>query len=236
MASQQERDEEQEDGVVTIPTLRQTLDALEAKVNAFEAKMDAFKAETKAETDALEARIDEMWGYFVREDRCRLRPLAADLLIAFVKRATAMLNASADCSTAAGLAKAATAINEEMYEHWGLPRQCYKLMSQNFSQIVGNQTHQSSQWLEFDLADFLLGPIWYRSRERKVLEPMFMFVYGASFEEMKSRDMKSLNTIIGSSGSLVRIPWSPKALEHSWRESTPKTQKTGGRGIGRVKW
>ena len=38
------------------------------------------------------------------------------------------------------------------------------------------------------MATILIHPYFADSPERKVLEPMFIFVYGVNFEEMKSRE------------------------------------------------
>lgn len=68
-------------------------------------------------------------------------------------------------------------------------------------------------------------------REREVLGPIFMFVFGKSFEEMiKEKEMEAKYHSLNPFRQLEeRRPWSETLGKQTWRETKTRGKRSGGR-------
>lgn len=74
----------------------------------------------------------------------------------------------------------------------------------------------------------MMESYWAQTEARKVLDPLFMFVYGMSFAEMDAK--KPPSGIWGRSGvSMNRRPWSERDAKQAWREPVKRGRRCGGR-------
>lgn len=78
------------------------------------------------------------------------------------------------------------------------------------------------------MATILIHPYFAESPERKILEPMFIFVYGVNFEDAKSREPDNRR---GSKEGL-KDTGSAKDLKRQWQEPRRKKRRCGGRASG----
>lgn len=66
------------------------------------------------------------------------------------------------------------------------------------------------------------------TEEKRVLKPLFMFVYGKSFEEMHAERPPS--GLLGIRCDMVeRKPWVPEDAKKSWRKPVRRGRRSGGR-------
>ena len=86
-----------------------------------------------------------MKEYNIAEGRAILKPLIGDLLVRFVRKATAAMHQTnnvlvpsstrPDSFRIASLAEVAAAIPEDMYTEWGLPLQCRSYVTKNLTEL-----------------------------------------------------------------------------------------------------
>ncbi|KAL9013995.1 MAG: hypothetical protein Q9173_001337 [Seirophora scorigena] len=168
--------------------------------------------------------------------RATLSSLIADLI---VRKATAAMHQTdhvlvpsstrPDSFRVASLVEVIAAIPEDMYEEWGLPLGCRlyiqevrkerRLNGIDETQLVDSETQDAYPSDTFILARNLTHPYWVESPERKVFEPIFIFVYGLNIEKMDRRDPDDLSdfeTSLGDSGG-ERNPWSAKHIQRQWQ-------------------
>ncbi len=141
-------------------------------------------------------------------------------------------------------------ILEEVYEGWGM-RGYQEMMRRQFTAVSPSaepSTHtfarnkglltdiqyasvKPSRYFPYDRYDFaelMMRPRWAETEERMALKPLFMFVYGMSFEEMDAKKPPS-----GLFGRRIvvkeRRPWVLEDVKKSWREPVKRGRRSGGR-------
>lgn len=71
-------------------------------------------------------------------------------------------------------------------------------------------------------------------RARDIIDPLFMFVYGKSFEELDAQRPYEFEYLGRWGATTLRKPWSPDHVKQTWREPGERRGKrSGGRKHGR---
>ncbi|KAL8909717.1 MAG: hypothetical protein Q9207_000026 [Kuettlingeria erythrocarpa] len=114
-----------------------------------------------------------------------------NLLVAFLRKALAHKDVKAKKKDF-GLAKkkpdndhhvkieAASAITEAHYKQWKLPKAYHTIMNQDLDYKRNAAAHDTSA----EMAKILLKPRWIGSHEHRLYQPMFIFTYGGTYEEV----------------------------------------------------
>ncbi|KAL8951234.1 MAG: hypothetical protein Q9222_002779 [Ikaeria aurantiellina] len=150
-------------------------------------------AKWKEEIAKIREDMEELTEWFARKDKTVLRHLEADIFLAFAEKAVILLSNSDpaliaaqlrnDQSRIAVLAEFVTSIPESTYERWGLPGY-QDIMRQNFLKKASTSLPRYFPYDTYEFAAIMIQPYWARSTEHRILEPLFMFVHGTTFEEM----------------------------------------------------
>lgn len=102
------------------------------------------------------------------------------------------------------------------------------------TQYVDIESYESHASDQSTMATILIHPYFAESPERKALEPMFIFVYGLNFEDMKSRkpdNRRGSKESLGDTGN-KQNSWSAKDLKRQWQEPRRKKRRCVGRASG----
>ncbi|KAL8919586.1 MAG: hypothetical protein Q9208_006703 [Pyrenodesmia sp. 3 TL-2023] len=182
---------------VLIGEIRQEQNRIQLDVEQMRREVEELRQQSKALTD---------WA--ISQQRISLKPLIADLLFRFVKKATAVMNQT---------------------NHLLIPSS-----TRDNSFRVATPAEVAASIPESDkyaLARTLSRGFWAESPERILLEPMFVFVYGFEFEEMESRDTESIFHELDDFGvaKVEQNPWSSRAVTRPWREPQQRSRRIGGR-------
>ncbi|KAL8919587.1 MAG: hypothetical protein Q9208_006704 [Pyrenodesmia sp. 3 TL-2023] len=208
-------------------SLEERIERLEVGAKEIRKEIDELKAERKRE-------MDWMITCMMHRDRRKIDPLTADLFLAFAEKAMALLSRTHpslvpeaikdDRCRIPILADVVAAIPEEIYERSPQGQGTKKVDVQ----IASVEPPPYFPYDKFEFAALMMQSYWAQTEDKKVLDPLFMFVYGMSFEEMgalKPWGKWGRRSCV----SMDRRPWSERDAQQTWREPVKRGRRCGGR-------